>query len=178
MPPNKRLFELDALRAVAITLIVFSHLILFIKSNIFILTVNSINFVFPVWFYGLSLFFFISGFVLHYKHPTISNRQDAINFLKRRVVRIYPLYWIALAVLITLGITLGMDAWNFFLVTIYFCGLQVFFPPGHEWFGLLWFVGLILLYYLIYLVLARLSNAPKLLFTAVFGVPLFLSYCG
>jgi len=173
MPPNKRLFELDALRAVAITLIVFSHLIFFIKSNIFILTVNSINFVFPVWFYGLSLFFFISGFVLHYKHPTISNRQDAIDFLKRRVVRIYPLYWIALAVLITLGITLGMDAWNFFLVTIYVCGLQVFSPPGHEWFGLLWFIGLILLYYLIYLVLARLSNAPKLLFTAVLGFPLF-----
>jgi len=173
MPSNKRLFELDALRAVAIVLIVFSHLISFIKSNLFILTVNSINYIFPVWFYGLSLFFFISGFVLHYKHPTISSRQDAIDFLKRRVVRIYPLYWIALAVFITLGITLGMDAWNFFLATIYICGLQVFFPPGGEGFGLLWFVGVILLYYLIYLVLARLSHAPKLLLTAVLGFPLF-----
>src|SRR5665647_3499163 len=92
MPPNKRLFELDALRAVAITLIVFSHLIFFIKSTLFILAVNSINFVFPVWFYGLSLFFFISGFVLHYTHPIISSRHGAIDFLKRRVARIYPLY--------------------------------------------------------------------------------------
>ena len=173
MPPNKRLFELDALRAVAITLIVFSHLIFFIKSTLLILTVNSINFVFPVWFYGLSLFFFISGFVLHYTHPIISSRHGAIDFLKRRVARIYPLYWIALAVFITLGITLGMDAWTFFLAAIYFCGLQVFFPPGGEWFGLLWFVGVILLYYLIYLVLAKLSQAPKLLLAAALGFPLF-----
>src|SRR5665647_2758652 len=173
MPPNTRLFELDALRAVAITLIVFSHLIFFIKSTLLILTVNSINFVFPVWFYGLSLFFLISGFVLHYTHPIISSRHGAIDFLKRRVARIYPLYWIALAVFITLGITLGMDAWTFFLAAIYFCGLQVFSPPGSEWFGLLWFVGVILLYYLIYLVLAKLSQAPKLLLAAALGFPLF-----
>ena len=170
MPSTKRLFELDALRAVAIMLIVFYHLIYLMRSNVFTLTVNSINFVFPVWFYGLSLFFFISGFVLYYKHPMISSRQDAIDFLKRRVVRIYPLYWIALAAFITLG----MDAWNFFSVTIYICGLQgLFFPPMHAWFGLLWFIGVILLYYLIYLVLARLSHAPKLLLTAVLGFPLF-----
>jgi len=174
MPSNKRLYELDALRAVAIVLIVFTHFFYFVRIDVLILTANSINFVFPVWFYGLSLFFFISGFVLHYKHPVISSRQDAIDFLKRRVVRIYPLYWIALAVFILLGIALERDVWNFFSVAIYFCGLQVFSPPGHhEWFGLLWFVGVILLYYLIYLVLARLSHAPKLLLAAVLGFPLF-----
>src|SRR5665647_176535 len=158
MPSDKRLFELDALRAVAIVLIVFFHLDLFIKNNIFTLTLNGINYIFPEWFYGLSLFFFISGFVLHHNHPAISNRNEAIDFLKRRVARIYPLYWVAFAVFITLGITLGMDAWNFFLAAIYFCSLQIFFPPMGELFGLLWFVSLILLYYLIYLVLAMLSH--------------------
>jgi len=44
-------------------------------------------------FYGVSIFFAISGFII--THVT---RQDSTGFLLKRLVRVVPLYWIATAV--------------------------------------------------------------------------------
>jgi hypothetical protein len=137
----KRILELDVIRAFAIVLIVFSHLP----------PING----FPVdpivkyWsaIVGVSLFLFISGIVL-------SPPKDIKSFYKKRALRIYPPYLIIMALYVviqyslpdvarTLGIYLNPTD-----LVINLVGLQaVLNVPSY---GVLWFVGVILVYYALY----------------------------
>ncbi|WP_369799553.1 acyltransferase family protein [Methanosarcina sp. Kolksee] len=47
---------------------------------------------------GLSLFIFINGYLIHYNNSKISSIKDVLLFYKKRILRIFPLYWAALAV--------------------------------------------------------------------------------
>jgi len=83
-----KLRELDAIRGIAIILIVFFHMQYFIKP-------------WPDWslygaMIGVGLFFFISGYVLYLAHPT--RITDVRTFCKKRLMRIYPLFTIAFIV--------------------------------------------------------------------------------
>ena len=48
-----------------------------------------------LFLFGLALFFFVSGFVLEYNYSSIIETKDMVTFLKKRLVRIYPLYWLS-----------------------------------------------------------------------------------
>jgi peptidoglycan/LPS O-acetylase OafA/YrhL len=174
MPSNKRLIELDALRAVAILMILFDfgHLDIYVANPTFTYIITTITYHFPLSLFGLSLFIFISGFVLCHNNTAISNRKDAISFLKKRVIRIYPLYWVAIAAFIGLGISY----WDKYTTIIQICGAQGLLSPR---FGgpvdTLWFIGVILLYYLLYLVFAALSYNTKYMFSAMLGFFFFFA---
>jgi peptidoglycan/LPS O-acetylase OafA/YrhL len=165
---------MDILRALAILLIVFSHLpeLLAFDSNPVISTFKGFAVLFMNFFaaLGLALFFFVSGFVIHRNNANTATRTEVIKFFKKRILRIFPLYWIALGVyflifgilpLKTAFVTYNPLANNLidYLSTsysitdiaIYVVGLQgvlaglITHPmPG------LWFIGVVLVYYLIY----------------------------
>jgi peptidoglycan/LPS O-acetylase OafA/YrhL len=167
IPSNKRLTELDALRAAAIGLILLNHLPAYIITPTFAHIENLIEIGFPVWLFGLSLFFFVSGFALCHSNMIISDRKDATGFLKKRALRIYPLYWVAIAAFIALDIGYWPDRSS---IIIQICGAQgVLSPRFVEPVVPLWFVGVILLYYLLYLVFAALSYDAKYMFSAMLG---------
>jgi peptidoglycan/LPS O-acetylase OafA/YrhL len=153
---SQRLPELDILRAVAICLVVFAHFptlpSLYVDPAI------------KFWCatFGLSLFLFLSGFLL-YRSNTIVTLSDVPRFYKKRVLRIYPLYVIVVAVYVLLqysqlneyfvGLTLSLTE-----IIANVVGLQALLNiPSY---GALWFVGLILIYYLIY-PLMMLATAGK-----------------
>jgi surface polysaccharide O-acyltransferase-like enzyme len=138
---TKRILELDIIRAFAIILIVFSHLPP--------ITGFPIDPIVKYWsaIVGVSLFLFISGIILS---PPKSIKQ----FYKKRAIRIYPPYLIIMAVYVviqyvipdvarTLGIYLNPSD-----LAINLVGLQaVLNVPSY---GVLWFVGVILVYYALY----------------------------
>lgn len=47
---------------------------------------------------GVDVFFVLSGFII--LHTSVAGRSDQGSFLKRRFIRIYPLYWLVTALLV------------------------------------------------------------------------------
>lgn len=172
MPPQKRLLELDALRAVAIGLILLHHLPPYVWSDAFVESIWFLDYeAFPIFSFGLSLFFFVSGYALYYSNRTISSLQGAGNFFKKRAIRIYPFYWIAIAAFIIVGIGTWDDlTWTLIQV----CGAQGLLSPllGTP-VVTLWFVGVILLFYLVYPFVVSSSSELKQLIYALL-TPLLL----
>ena len=153
-----RFHEVDILKATAILLIVFGH----IDNN-----VSNYDFVRSLGYYngiiGLSIFFFISGFLLSQTDSAINSIIDFKRFYIKKFIRIYPLYWVALASLIIifglLQINPGhVDPYNFSLdnLLLHFFGLQGIFP--YNSIQSMWFVGVIVLFYLLYPIIVYLSK--------------------
>ena len=165
---TKRLIELDVLRVVAILFIVFDH---YIDAG----TLDQLLPLFPLWFFGLSLFFFVSGYVLQRNNSLIDSRKKAMNFLKKRGMRIYPLYWLALAAFYGLGLGREYTPLTISTAIIEICGVQGLLAPRFLPIPTitLWFVGIILLYYLGYVFIAPFSRDAKKMVLAMLGVLVF-----
>lgn len=153
--PFARVVELDIIRAAAIIIILFGHSYSYLPT----VTLNSVVAFFTSFAYVL--FFFISGYVLYLNHPSFRQLNEVTDFFKKRVLRIFPLYWLVLALWFLLGVPFAsrLDA----LVIIF--GLQGFLSPMYSsvlatgW----WFIGVILVLYTIYpLVTALGSDAVRL----------------
>jgi peptidoglycan/LPS O-acetylase OafA/YrhL len=63
---------------------------------------------------GVDLFFVISGFIILHVHRADIGRPDrVVPYLKRRIARIYPLYWFTLLATILLALRHGpVDPWQ------------------------------------------------------------------
>lgn len=84
MPSSKSIANIQALRAVAATLVIFQHILIVLLGS-----------------FGVDIFFVISGFVIAYVGT--SERPD--EFLLKRLFRIVPLYWLGtFAVLAIAGV--------------------------------------------------------------------------
>lgn len=169
---QKRLLELDMLRALAIIMIVIGHTFFFGTTPLFI---SAIGYLQPyLFFFGLSLFFFVSGFVLYYSYGRIETTADMLTFWKKRLIRLFPLYWLALVsifVLETLRIEENFTHFSFSSVLIQLLGLQALLAPRFiNSIFTLWFVGLILLFYLLYPVIVYPSRDGSHLILASFAV--------
>jgi peptidoglycan/LPS O-acetylase OafA/YrhL len=151
---SRRLPELDILRAFAICLIVFSH---FPPLSTLYIDVST-----RLWCatFGLALFLFLSGFSLH-RSNRITSAADVLLFYKKRIIRIYPLYVLIIAVYVLLQV---VPLSNSFLdttltpgeIAVNVIGLQALLnTPSYN---ALWFIGLILTFYLIYPVMMLASS--------------------
>src|SRR5271163_1957108 len=56
---------------------------------------------------GVSFFFVLSGFILHYSYPVLGSRGDAWRFLLSRFARVWPAHIAA----IVLFLIVGADLW-------------------------------------------------------------------
>lgn len=86
--------KLDGLRFVAIFLVLLEHFAIFVGRPIF------------AGFYGVDLFFVISGFLVTsvlFKSDK-SFKSNYINFLGRRTLRIFPLYYLTILLLLLLDL--------------------------------------------------------------------------
>ena len=150
--------EVEILKASAILLIVFGHIDNNLSNYELVRFLEDYNGII-----GLSIFFFISGFLLS-QTDSVINSTDAIKkFYVKKFIRIFPLYWVALLSLIIifgfLQINPGhVDPYNFNLgnLLIHFFGLQGIFP--YTSIQSMWFVGVIVLFYLLYPFIAYLSK--------------------
>jgi len=162
--------EVDILKATAILLIVFGH----IDNN-----VSSYELVGSLGYFngtiGLSIFFFISGFLLYQTDSVIHSLQDFKKFYIKKFIRIYPLYWFALGTLVVifgfLRINPGhVSPYDFNLgnVLLHVFGLQGIFPYGEI--QSMWFVGVIVLFFLLYPIIAYSSKNLFQIFVVASGI--------
>lgn len=88
---SKRIYELDALRGFAALAVVFFHYT--VKYNEIFTPKVMDDYVFNYGYLGVQLFFIISGFVIF---MTISYVKSGFEFVYKRFVRLYPIFWICL----------------------------------------------------------------------------------
>jgi peptidoglycan/LPS O-acetylase OafA/YrhL len=122
-----------------------------------------------LFLFGLTLFFFVSGFVLQYNYGSIETK-DTVPFLKKRLVRIYPLYWLSIITSFLLQAKgIGQYALSSSSLLIHALGLQAILAPRFiDPILTNWFVGVILVFYLIFPLLMYLSNKGMNIITASF----------
>jgi peptidoglycan/LPS O-acetylase OafA/YrhL len=179
----KRLLELDILRAVSILMIVFFHL----PYDLGIYS-NSVPIQTPFyWFatrvislgapFGLTLFFFLSGFAIDFNNKGIASQADIMAFFRKRAKRIYPLYWVSVVLGLVIFLTLtplvhtdvlaiivgasppDLGSYNFYgTFTILFLGAQVLLYPRFISTTGIWFIGTILIFYLLYPIIAHFGK--------------------
>ena len=130
---KERIFGLDVVRTVAISMIVFSYAYFLIENtNPFITSLTGL-----FGFAGIELFFVLSGFLI----GTITlkmyladsfNYNSIVTFLKRRWMRTLPNYYVVLMLNIILGISFGYvlkDAWRYFFFLQNLTDYQITFFP-------------------------------------------------
>jgi peptidoglycan/LPS O-acetylase OafA/YrhL len=134
-PGNPRFPLLDAMRAVAALSIVVTHasgVTSFNTANWFGHFTARLNF-------GVCIFFLLSGFLLY--RPFVAARREGRppvgmrKFARRRVLRIVPAYWVALALLAIYPGLLGFsEHWpRFFTFTQIYWGESVVQGIGPAW---------------------------------------------
>jgi peptidoglycan/LPS O-acetylase OafA/YrhL len=161
----------DILKALAIILVVISHFHIYLFSN-----KEYFELLDPYMaYFGLAIFFFLSGYTLYINNNQFKTMVDVINFYKKRLFRIFPLYWAALIVFMALYV-----AWSgfrsFYLepasyydftwtgLIVHLFGLQTL---TGKFIGGMWFIGTIIAYYLVYPLIVYVSKDLKHLLAAV-----------
>jgi peptidoglycan/LPS O-acetylase OafA/YrhL len=162
---KKKLPELDILRIVSILIvIIFVHLKDYGYSFYMEVELYYIYF-----FNGLGIYVamgsmvFLSGFglFLNKDNRNINSRGKLMSFLKKRFLRIFPLYWIAIPLFI---VFVGYSDIDSLYLLAHILGMQIIVAPE---FGppmlTLWFIGIIVVYYLIFLFLSYLGSLKKII---------------
>lgn len=163
MSMNKRLPVFDWIRSVAIITILFHHL-----PNYTFNFYDLRNFGIPLdlsilnelsGYFGLSLFIFMSGYLLNAKKVYFSSWSEVWSFAKQKLIRIVPLYYVALFLF---SLTEGIR--NPIKIFIHSLGLQLIFETSTHSIPIrtLWFIGLITIYYSVFAVVKQNSLSRKL----------------
>lgn len=189
---HNRIPEIDVMRAIAILMIVLSHLLTYISSNLFGLRV--------VWawslgyliIFGLGIFFFISGLTINLNYKTVRTAADVKTFFRKRTNRIYPLYLPAFVITLVGSqsllytsttqrsfVTLAPSGIVAYLMAVQGPLIPRFVPSFFEF----WFVGVIVMYYVLYLLLTycssnnirRLISLSTVLFFALLTIKVILN---
>lgn len=87
-----RYLELDAMRGLAALSVVLFHYTS--RYFDFFPQVELPAYQFTAGWYGVNLFFVISGFVISF---SASGKSGFMGFLKGRIIRLYPLYWVCMS---------------------------------------------------------------------------------
>jgi len=124
-----RFIELDALRGIAVLLVLVSHYTWAYDYHFSILGEHYFHF--PYGEFGVQVFFVISGFVIF---MTIENTKSIKHFIVSRFSRLYPTYWLAIIITATTIVlfpvpTLGN--YTFSDILINFTMLQGFIKIPH-----------------------------------------------
>ena len=161
---KNRVFFIDFLRTVCVIYIVgFWHLMNYTD----VMPAYNNNITARITVLVLGLFVFLSGYLLA-KNDIKLEKTNILNFYKRRVLRIYPLYVISILLFVFFNIIDRVTAFKAVMALSMFYGPS---PPT------LWFVTMLIIFYLFTPVLvAAANNIYRFIFisSAIFCVLLFL----
>jgi peptidoglycan/LPS O-acetylase OafA/YrhL len=132
-PSTDHIAVLDGLRAIAVLLVLWSHSLVVTDQ---LRPLRLLGYVLQPGYLGVDVFFVLSGFLI--TRILLANkvrRRPVGNFLMRRLLRIFPIYYLTLLVV---GIVRpGPYVWwcAIYLSNFYFAftHVSVFGPLGHTW---------------------------------------------
>ncbi|SEL34654.1 Peptidoglycan/LPS O-acetylase OafA/YrhL, contains acyltransferase and SGNH-hydrolase domains [Paenibacillus sp. cl141a] len=168
---NKRLFYLDFLRAISIFMIIIYHFNQQLgfhainSSGVFIQNFKNDN----IGSLGITLFIILSGASLMYSYKENFSLK---KFLVKRFLSIFPLFWIGYIVtffvlfVINKGLHHNVEPWKMIFTLIGFDGFLYYKIPNFYLVGE-WFLGFIIIMYLIFPVLRYLVLKYPVLTTIV-----------
>ncbi|MDD3248500.1 MAG: acyltransferase [Methanosarcina sp.] len=178
---KNKIIAFDFLRALAIIMIIPAHLSNFLYSSYGKLALYAFDPYFANM--GLSLFIFMSGYLLYYNNHSINSLQNVFDFYKKRLLRIYPLYWVALATFVLVFFVFAPrlnsgfvfpnseNVFSFYNVLVHVLGLQILLAPAYVSPMLtLYFIGLIVIFYAIYPLILMYSKTTKSILLSSFIV--------
>lgn len=145
--------ELDGLRAIAVGAVLFAHFIP-VKYHVSL----------PFGSAGVQLFFVLSGFLITsilLRSKDVSLRKALKNFYARRFLRIFPLYYLLLALCALTGWMSWQEdlPWHvFYLSNVYISQLGHWPSVG----GHLWSLSVEEQYYLVWPLVVLLTSKPTL----------------
>jgi len=152
-----RLLSVDIIRIAGLILILLQHMIgtKLLPSWISNIAIDYLPYLFYINYgrIGVWLFLFASGCSLALNDTEFSNLSDVKNFYKKRLIRIYPPYWVSLlfSLLIFNWVIPSLTVTDF---VRWFSGFQIFFATTSIEITKVnityWFVGLIVSLYLLY----------------------------
>jgi len=175
---QKRIFGLDLLRFLAIIMVLISHGRLLLKSTLG----SSIDFLSLGGFWGVELFFVLSGFLIGgilikiYEPLPLYDFNTIKSFWKRRWFRTLPNYYLVLILNIILALILGKFVFDDLRYYSFFIFSQNLFTEHPNFFGEAWSLAVEEWFYLVYPVVlfftCKLSpvswnNKRKLLFSII-----------
>lgn len=176
---RKKLGLLQVFRGLAAVLVVAFHLT---RSGPNYFSAEFLDRVFEHGDIGVDFFFVLSGFIITYVHfKDLVNGSRLWEFLKKRLIRIYPIYWIiATAYLfLLLFVANGKTSHHDYQIDLhsaqgwfYVLGCYLLIPQEHDFFlGVAWTLSYEMLFYLVFLVGIILGfNRAKYLFFVWAGV--------
>lgn len=151
--PAVKILEFDILRALAILMLMFHHSGAY-GLSLFGRPLEGLN----PYFEGilLGIFFFISGYFAERSFQ--KKNEGSIRFFFSRMLRVYPPYLLALVLYIfVLGISFKKRD-----LLVYLAGAQFFFAPNYaKPVVTIWYIGAIILFYLIFGILLANMRAAK-----------------
>ncbi len=124
---------------------------------------------------AMGSYVFLSGFGLYLQksNRNINTYEKLIIFLKKRFLRIFPLYWLALFLFI---IMFDYVDYNILYLLAHFLGMQIIFAPLFDFpIFTLWFIGIIVIYYFIFIILSSLGSIRKIILGSIAILFFFLS---
>jgi peptidoglycan/LPS O-acetylase OafA/YrhL len=120
---------------------------------------------------GLGIFSFASGYLIAYNNPEFLSPIDIKKFYKKRLIRLFPLYWLAIVCVIVAyfvfaSISYFQNIFSFFYtgifdqstLIIYVLDLQIFTNPTRSVF---WYVSFILVCYACYPLIKKLAKSDE-----------------
>jgi exopolysaccharide production protein ExoZ len=100
---SQKLTHLQALRGVAASLVVLAHSVLALSSRD-LMSRDLADRISGAGYFGVAAFFVISGFIIFKtSRRSFGNLPGATEFVLKRLIRIFPLYWLATALFYVLS---------------------------------------------------------------------------
>lgn len=161
MTSQPRLYEFDALRALATLLLLALHSEVFALNNVLGIDLNP--FALFTGAFLLGSFFFMAGYFEELSMKKYGG--DWLAFIKTKFIRMYPPYWIALILFVfVMGFSLNkaLDLWTYIL------NLQFILSPGFVKHLLtLWFISVLVAYYVLFIILRQIIKNEWILLTVL-----------
>jgi exopolysaccharide production protein ExoZ len=143
--PANRISSLQALRSFAAMFVMFFHGTQMINQEFGYLFLNNI---FIVGFTGVDIFFVLSGFIIFY--TSNGKKLTRTTFLKKRFIRIYPIYWVIISLLIFSYLVSPSDDKNFRDDLEIIAGSFLLFPQPTPVMGISWTLTYEVIFYLLF----------------------------
>ncbi|MGL6135903.1 MAG: acyltransferase family protein, partial [Planktothrix sp.] len=150
---ENRLVVFDWMRTIGIFMILAHHLPKYYlglqvldqdKIDINLLSFYELN-----RYFSLGLFVFISGYLINQKRKRFLNSRSLLKFLYKKFIRVFPLYYLALIAFIYM-----YQVFDPVSIIIHILGLQLLFVSDtFSALPTLWFIGLIVIYYSLFMIL-------------------------
>lgn len=171
---ENRLIVFDWMRTVGIFMILLHHLPKYYldlqKLDQDKIDINLLSFYELNRYFSLGLFVFISGYLINQKRKRFLNSRSLLKFLYKKIIRVFPLYYLALIAFIYM-----YQVFDPVYIIIHILGLQLFFVSANfSALPTLWFVGLIVIYYSLFMILNHQPIKPIYKTFLILLFPIFM----